>query len=68
MLHEDERIGGCTEVKVWQASMLVCWNRCIWYFFIECTVLVWGCQGKLCWNSFAITGNSKCKLKIDFGA
>jgi len=63
MLHEDERIGGRSV-----ASMLVCWNRCTWYFFIECTVLVWGCQGKLCWNSFAITGNSKCKLEIYFGA
>lgn len=68
MLHEDERIGGYTEVELWQASMLVCWNRCNWYFFIECTALVWGCQDKLCWNSFAITGNSKCKLEIYFGA
>jgi len=24
MLNEDERIGGYTEVEVWQASMLVC--------------------------------------------
>jgi len=33
MLHEDERIAGYTEVEVWQASMLVCWNRFPFFFY-----------------------------------
>jgi len=67
MLHEDERNVGYIEVEVWQTNMLVCWNRCTWYFFYRMYLLVWGCQGKLCWNYFAVTGNSKCKLFIILG-